>query len=125
MAAQAAATSRYGMTSSALVTTVVNRPLADRADKMVMTQPARPAPAPVSADLATVATARASAHTAVIGTSQPKVTSAACPETADASKPSTAFSANTASARVSSTIRSLIAMLADSSQAGSIPGPYE
>src|SRR5580658_4733123 len=113
------------MTRAALVTTAVNWPLATRADKMVMTQPARPAAAPVAADLVTVATARASAHTAVIGTSQPKVTAAAWPETADATRPSTAFSANTASARTSSTIRSLIAMLADSSQAGSMPGPYE
>ena len=88
-----------------------------------MTQPPRPAATPTLADRDSVAAARASAHIAVIGTSQPNVTAAAAPDAAAAASPSTAFSANTVSARTSSTIRSLTAMLRDSSQAGSIPGP--
>ena len=89
----------------------------------MIAQPARPAATPTFADRVTVAAASASAHTAVIGTSQPKVTAAAAPDAAEAASPSAAFSANTASARTSSTIRSLTAMLCDSSQAGSMPGP--
>ena len=88
-----------------------------------MTQPPRPAVTPTLADCARVAAARASAHTAVIGISQPNVTAAAAPDAAAAASPSTAFRPNTASARTSSTIRSLTAMLRDNSQAGSIPGP--
>ena len=48
---------------------------------------------------------------------------AAAPDAAEAASPSAAFRPNTASARTSSTIRSLTAMLRDSSQAGSMPGP--
>ena len=92
-----------------------------------MTQPARPAATPTLADRARVAAASASPQIAVIGISQPNVTAAAAPEpdsdTAEAASPSAAFSPNTASARTSSTIRSLTAMLRVSSQAGSIPGP--
>src|SRR5215475_2414226 len=98
----------------------------------MISQAATPAAAPVFADRATLATASAKAQTAVIGISQPKVTAAAVPspgpdaetaEAAEAASPSTAFTANTASARTRSTIRSLTAMLQDSSQAGSMPGP--
>src|ERR1700689_433786 len=89
-----------------------------------MHQAASPAATPTFADRVTVATASASIDTAVIGTSHPKVTPTAAPESADATIPSTASRANTASARTSSTIRSLTAVLHDSSHAGSIPGPY-
>ena len=88
-----------------------------------MAQPLRPAATPTFADRDSVAAARASAHVAVIGISQPNVTAAAAPDAAAAASPSTAFRPNTASARTSSTIRSLTAMLRDSSQAGSMPGP--
>ena len=99
------------------------RPVAARAASTVMTQPASPAATPTLAERASVAAARASAQTAVIGTSQPKVTPAALPTTAEAASPSAASRPNTASARTSSTIRSLTAMLHESSQAGSMPGP--
>ena len=77
------------------------------------------------ADLAATATARASAQAAVIGSSQPNVSARPrlVPDAALAISPSAAFTANTATARASSTIRSLTAMLQDSSQAGSMPGP--
>ena len=89
----------------------------------MIVQPATPAATPAFGDPTTVAAARASAHTAVIGTSQPKVSAAALPDATEAASPSTAFTANTASARTSSTIRSLTAMLRHSSHAGSMPGP--
>ena len=89
----------------------------------MISQPARPAAHATFGDRVSVAAASASAQTAVIGTSQPKVTAAAAPDAAEAASPRTAFSPNTASARTSSTIRSLTAMLWDSSQAGSMPGP--
>ena len=101
----------------------MNCPVAACSDKITSAQPARPADTPALADRDTVATARASAHTAVIGISQPNVIPTAAPEAADAASPSAASSANTASARTSSTSRSLTAMLRDSSQAGSMPGP--
>src|SRR5580704_9433334 len=100
------------------VTAAAKCPLATRPDSTVISQAATPAAAPALADRATVATASAKAQTAVIGISQPKVTAAAAPdaETAEAARPRMAFTANTASARARSTIRSLIAMLQDSSQ---------
>ena len=102
----------------------VSRPAAACPASTVITQPAMPAATPTFADRDSVAAASASAHTAVIGTSQPNVTAAAAaPEAAEAARPTAAFSPNTASARTSSTIRSLTAMVCDSSQAGSIPGP--
>ena len=90
---------------------------------------ATPAQAPTAADLTATATARVSVQTAVIGISQPKVSCAVCvpavvPSVAAlAAMPSTAFTANTATALVSSTSRSLTAQLQASSQAGSMPGP--
>ena len=74
---------------------VVNGPTA-RADRTVMAQPPRPAATPTLADRDSVAAARASAHTAVIGISQPNVTAAAAPDAAAAASPSTAFRPNTA-----------------------------
>src|SRR4051812_3806610 len=106
------------------VTAAVSRPAAACPDSTVTTQPATPAATPTCAERVSVATARASAHTAVIGISQPYVTAVAVPDAADAPTPRAAFSPNTARARTSSTIRSLTAMLHDSSQAGSMPGPY-
>ena len=94
------------------------------AAKTVMAQPAIPAATPTFAERATVAAAKASADTVVMGTSQPKVTDAARPDAAEAASPKAALTKKTATARTSSTIRSLTAMLHDSSQAGSIPGPY-
>ena len=94
-----------------------------------MSQAATPAPAPTLADRAATATARASAQIAVIGMSQANVSWAAWADAvvpmvaALAASPSTAFTANTVTALVSSTIRSLTAQLQDSSQAGSTPGP--
>src|SRR6202046_4481459 len=94
-----------------------------------MIQAATPAPTPTLADLAATATASVSAQTAAIGMSQPKVTGAASADarvprvTTLAAKPSTALTVNTATARVSSTSRSLIGIEQDSSQAGSTPGP--
>ena len=101
----------------------VNCPSAALPDSIAITQPAEPAATPTFGDRVTVAAASASAQTAVIGTSQPNVTAAAAPDAAEAASPSAAFRPNTASARTSSTIRSLTAMLWDSSQAGSMPGP--
>ena len=106
------------------MTEAVSWPLAVWADSTVITQAAIPAPAPTSADRTATATASASAQTAVIGISQPNVSAVAAPDAALASSPSTAFTANTATTRVSRTIRSGSAQLADSSQAGSSPGPY-
>src|ERR1700728_4608334 len=107
--------------------TAVSRPLAACPASTTIAQPATPTVTPTFADRASVAAASASAQTAVIGISQPKVTAAAvgttAAPTAAAASPSAALTANTASARASSTIRSLTAMLCDSSQAGSMPGP--
>src|SRR6516162_3677669 len=111
------------MTNAESVIAAANCPSAVLPAKIAITQPVAPAATPTFGDLVTVAAASASAQTAVIGTSQPNVTAAAAPDAAEAASPSTAFRPNTASARTSSTIRSLIAMLWDSSQAGSIPGP--
>src|SRR4029450_3763382 len=123
IAPQPAANAREGTTRAESVTAAVNRPVATCADSTVIAQPARPAATPPSAAPASVPAARASAQTAVIGTSQPKVTATAAPDAAEAASPSAAVRASTASARTSGTIRSLPAMLHDSSQAGSIPGP--
>src|SRR5580700_10443066 len=105
------------------VIAAVNFPSAAWPARIAIAQPAEPAATPTFGDRVTVAVARARAQTAVIGTSQPNVTAAAAPDAAEAASPSAAFMANTASARTSSTIRSLTAMLWDSSQAGSMPGP--
>ena len=51
-----------------------------RADRTVMAQPPRPTTTPTLADRDSVAAARASAHTAVIGISQPNVTAAVAPD---------------------------------------------
>ena len=57
--------------------TAVSRPLAACPASTTIAQPARPTVTPTFADRASVAAASASAQTAVIGTSQPKVTAAA------------------------------------------------
>jgi hypothetical protein len=85
-------------------------------------QLAEPTATPRSRDRDAVAAVAPARRPAVIGTSQPNVTAAAAPA-AEATSPSAAFRPNTASARTSSTIRSLTAMLRDIPQAGSMPGP--
>ena len=77
----------------------------------------RPVPAatPTLADLVATATARASPDTAVIGTSQPNAMPAAAAENADAASPSAVLMTKMASTRARSTIRSLTAMLIESS----------
>src|SRR5580704_17445995 len=101
----------------------VNRPFEACPPRISKAQPARPAPTPVLADRATVATASVRQHSAVIGTSQPNVMPTARADAAEAARPSPASRPNTASARTSSTMRSLTAKLRDSSHAGSMPGP--
>src|SRR5215475_7965068 len=123
-ATQQPANARYGRTSADAVTATVKWPAAAWLDSTVITQHASPAATPTLADRASVAAANASADIAVIGTSHSNVIPSASPETLDARRPSTLSTTNTASARTSSTMRSLIAMLCDSSQAGSMPGPY-
>ena len=74
-------------------------------DTTVHAHAVSPTDVPTVADLVTVAAASASADTAVIGISHPKVTAAAVPDAAEATSPIAAFSANTTSTRTSSTIR--------------------
>src|SRR5207244_3979320 len=105
------------------VTAATSDPVADHPAITTRAQPARPAATPTFAERLTVAVASASVQTAAIGTSQPNVNAAAVPDAAEAASPSAAFSPNTANARTSSTIRSLTAIDAASSQAGSMPGP--
>src|SRR5689334_19446805 len=71
-AAPATATARYGRVSIDPVTAAVSRPALAWPTRTVMIQLATPAAAPTVAERATVATDRARAHTAVIGTSQLK-----------------------------------------------------
>jgi hypothetical protein len=92
-------------------------------DKTVIAQPASPLATPTLAERARVATAKANADTAVIGTSQLNVSPEAVPDAREAHTPRAASTANTASARTNKTIRLLTAMLADNSHAGSTPGP--
>src|ERR1051326_7047273 len=110
------------MKAESLITAVNVAPAA-WADRITISQPDMPAAAPLFGDRVAVAPASASAQPAVIGTSQPNVTAAAAPDAAEAASPSTAFRPNTARVRTSSTIRSLTAVLWDSSQAGSTAGP--
>src|SRR5262249_19056101 len=110
-------------TSAELATAAVTWPDTERTDSTVIAQAARPAATPAFGERVTVAAASARADTAVIGSSQPKVTAAAAPDAAEAASPRAAFNANTTTTRTSSTIRWLTVMLCDSSQAGSIPGP--
>src|SRR4051794_9890676 len=89
-----------------------------------MVQPVTAAATPRFAERVSLAAAKASAETAVMGASQPNARPAAALEAAAAAAASAVLTANTASARTSKTIPSPTAMLRASSEAGSTPGPY-
>src|SRR4051794_8990076 len=115
---------KYGARKADSSTAAAKRPVADCEASTVITQPVTAAATPRFADCVNLAAASARAEMAVIGASQPNARPAAVLDAAAAARARAVLTANTASARTSNTIPSPTAMLRESSQATSTPGPY-